>query len=390
MSRITNFFSGIRVDATSPPPYLLRYRSSNFFIITTICIAVFSDIFLYGIIVPVIPFALESRVDVAPSSTQSYVSILLAVYGAALLVGSPVAGWYADNSSSRRLPLLAGLLALLGATVMLCFARTVALLVVGRILQGLSAAIVWTVGLALLVDTVGQKDIGQIVGYVSISMSLGVLLAPLLGGIVYEKAGYYPVFYMAFALLALDIILRMVLIEKKIARQWLDDDVDESTQVSLPSAEPHDAEKIGESTVVVSNAVISGNTVLGSVPETTDVESHPGARITPSEIPPPPIAKPSKWPPIVTLLRSRRLVAALWAWIVQGSLMTAFDSVIPLYVKDTFHVRTNPLLFPSASCISALMTCFSLSVPSFRSTKRIPLTFISGTPSAPASSFSPS
>jgi MFS family permease len=74
---------------------------------------------------------------------------------------SPLAGWYADRSSSTRAPLLIGLVALGGATVMLCLARTVALLVVGRILQGFSAAIVLMVGQALLVDTVGQKEIAR-------------------------------------------------------------------------------------------------------------------------------------------------------------------------------------------------------------------------------------
>lgn len=81
-----------------------------------------------------------------------------------MLVGSPLAGWFADNTGSRRLPLLIGLLALAGATLLLCLSRTVALLVLGRILQGLSAAVVWTVGLALMVDTVGQAAIGEMMG----------------------------------------------------------------------------------------------------------------------------------------------------------------------------------------------------------------------------------
>jgi predicted MFS family arabinose efflux permease len=44
---------------------------------------------------------------------------------------------------------------------MLCLARNISLLVIGRLLQGASASIVWTVGLALLVDTVGQNEIGE-------------------------------------------------------------------------------------------------------------------------------------------------------------------------------------------------------------------------------------
>ncbi len=170
------------MDLNSPPPYLLRIRSSKIFIISTITTAVFTDIFLYGIIVPVIPFAIESRAGVAPSQVQSYVSVLLAVYGAGLLVLSPIVGWCADRSPSRRFPLLIGLLTLGGATVMLCLSRTVALLVVGRLLQGFSAAIVWVVGMALLVDTVGQKEIGETLG-VSLFRYLPFLSSSLFSGL---------------------------------------------------------------------------------------------------------------------------------------------------------------------------------------------------------------
>lgn len=68
-------------------------------------------------------------------------------------------GRCADRSKSRRS--LLGLVAFWGATVMVCLARIVALLVVGQTLQGCSGAIIWTVGETLLVNTVGQKDIDQ-------------------------------------------------------------------------------------------------------------------------------------------------------------------------------------------------------------------------------------
>lgn len=318
MGRFKNFLTA-RVEKGSPPPLLLRLRSSKAFILTTICIAVFTDIFLYGIIVPVIPFALSSRASIDPSSVQRWVSVLLAVYGAALLVGSPLAGWCADWSSSRRLPLLGGLVTLAGATVMLCLARTLALLVVGRMLQGFSAAIVWTVGQALLVDTVGQKEIGQTLGWVSLSMTMGMLVAPLLGGVVYEKAGYYPVFYMAFALVALDIFLRLALIEKKLARQW--------GMKEVP-VQPHGASimEAAERDVVTSPepALDESEREEEEAPEPVMVEAQ-------SDI--------SHWklPTIFLLLKSLRLLTALWGCVVQGSLMSAFDSVVPLYVQKVFH-----------------------------------------------------
>src|SRR5579871_2534729 len=73
------------------PPWLLRYRSSKSFIIATVTAAVFTvrypyyssnklldklfssngqDIFLYAVIVPVIPFALQHRVNIAPSQGE--------------------------------------------------------------------------------------------------------------------------------------------------------------------------------------------------------------------------------------------------------------------------------------------------------------------------------
>ena len=88
------------------------------------------------------------------------------------------------------MPLLIGLVVLGGATVLLCLATSFAMMIASRVLQGLSAAVVWTVGLALLADTVGDR-IGQALGYVSISMSAGILVAPMIGGIVYAKSGYY-------------------------------------------------------------------------------------------------------------------------------------------------------------------------------------------------------
>ena len=98
--------------------------------------------FLYGVIVPVIPFAIRSRSNVEENRVQYWVSVLVAVYGASLLAFSPICGWLADRGSSRRSPLLLGLFVLLGATVLLNVGNSIGVLIVGRILQGASAAVV--------------------------------------------------------------------------------------------------------------------------------------------------------------------------------------------------------------------------------------------------------
>lgn len=152
-------------------PLGLGWRSSSFFIVSTVGVGLFTDLFLYGLVVPVLPFVLHDRIHIEPSQIQSYVSGLLAAYAGASVLFSPLAGVIADRGSSRQLPFLLGLAALLVATLLLLLGRTVAILALARVLQGISAAVVWTVGLALVLDTVGPKNLGKTIG--SVRLLLG-------------------------------------------------------------------------------------------------------------------------------------------------------------------------------------------------------------------------
>ena len=106
---------------------------------------------------------------------------------------------------------------LFGATLILWFASSIPAQVFGRILQGITSCVVWTTGLAVLVDTVGQKHIGEYMGYVGIALNAGSILAPLLGGIVFAKAGYDAVFGLVTGVVVLDILLRVLMVEKSIS-----------------------------------------------------------------------------------------------------------------------------------------------------------------------------
>ena len=109
---------------------------------------------------------LQDRVGIPSEKVQSYTSALLAAYGGASVVCSPLAGLLADRLSTRQAPFLAGLTALLVATIMLFWGKTLAILIVARLLQGVSAAFVWTIGLALCLETVGPENLGKTIGSV--------------------------------------------------------------------------------------------------------------------------------------------------------------------------------------------------------------------------------
>jgi len=306
------------------PPAFLAFRSSRLFLVTSVSAAVFTDLFLYGIVVPVLPFALTTRVGIKPEDVQTWVSILLAVYGAALLAASPVCGWLADRTESRRAPLLGGLFALAGSTVLLTVGNSIGILVAGRVLQGLSAGVVWVVGLALLVDTVGSAEIGEAMGYVGMAMSLAVLVAPLLGGVVFDKAGYDAVFAMGYALIGLDVVMRVFMVEKKIAKRWVKEEEIQEAEIETSAVRQKDTDGIT------------------SLPKEKEPSSE---ELKKQDTPPLEPANPdapgaTSWtkrlPPLFLLLTSRRLLASLWGCLIQASLLTSFDAILPIFVRDTF------------------------------------------------------
>lgn len=176
-------------------------------------------------------------------------------------------------------------------------------MLIGRILQGASAAVVWTVGLALMADTVRPTEIGQMVSWVSLSLTLAELAGPLLGGIVFNKGGYFPVFYMSFGMILIDIIMRALLVEKKIAKKWL---------VTEEAPPVNDMSRPFQSPIITSTA-----------------ETHQSTNGKSST--------PKNRYPIMILLSSRRLWSALGLSLFQCVLLTAFEATLPLRVAEVFH-----------------------------------------------------
>ncbi|KAJ5506876.1 Tetracycline resistance protein TetA/multidrug resistance protein MdtG [Penicillium expansum] len=298
-------------------PKFVELRSSKWFIMFVVAFATGTDIFMYGLIVPVTPTALKDRVGISEGKIQSWTSILLALYSAALLAFAPVVGYIADRFESRRWPLLVGLIALAAATALLCVGTNIALWIVGRLFQGAAAAVVWTAGLALMVDTVGKDDLGQAIGYVSMAISVGTLAGPLLGGVVYENGGYYAVFGLAFAFIVLDIILRLLLIERRHAIKWL---APEMTPLSVNGDQSTEKK--------------SAQTSEPPTPLTNGSEPSEPSENRESQPPSPPSR--SAFGRIVILLSSPRLVVSVWGYFILSIVLTSFDSVLPLFVQETF------------------------------------------------------
>jgi MFS family permease len=84
----------------SSPPKGLKWRSNTYFIVFTVGLSAFTDLFLYGLIVLVMPFMLKDRINMPDIEIQSTISNILAVDAAASVAASPVAGILADKFSN--------------------------------------------------------------------------------------------------------------------------------------------------------------------------------------------------------------------------------------------------------------------------------------------------
>ena len=90
----TLLFDNCSISMTPSPPLGLNWRSSTSFILLTVAIGLFTDLFLYGLVVPVLPFILTSRLHVPSSQIQSHVSVLLAAYAGARSSSPLSRGWW--------------------------------------------------------------------------------------------------------------------------------------------------------------------------------------------------------------------------------------------------------------------------------------------------------
>ncbi|WP_005032015.1 MFS transporter [Holophaga foetida] len=183
---------------------LLRPRTSALVVVSA---ALFTDTLLYYLLVPLLP--IYSR-DFGFSQMQ--LGLLFGSYSAALLLGTLPLGRLGDRFG-RRYTMLWGLVGLGGTTLLFAFSRSFWLLLVARVLQGLSATATWTSGMALMADHWPSEHRGKAMSTCFAFANLGVFLGPPIAGFLAEHFGLRAPFLLAGGLAILDALARAFLLE---------------------------------------------------------------------------------------------------------------------------------------------------------------------------------
>ena len=206
------------------------------------------------------------------------------------------------------------------------------LLAVARSLQGASAGTVFTVALSLLVAGIDRDEVGGWIGLVFSGMTAGLTFAPMVGGIIYARAGYFAVFAVALVVIAVPFVLCLLYVDPKRKQQSRKGEEAQRDYGTISHGQPR-----GQ----VSSDTSADNRMQECEDEESPFINGPSrSKVTKSDKE---RSFLDRYFPSATLLllSSPRVSAALYGTLVQVSLLTSFDGILPLFVHRTFNWKSS-------------------------------------------------
>lgn len=155
----------------------------------------------FGIVIPALPlFAKGSNIG----ATNEQLAWIVSIYSLVQFVFSPLLGRLSDRIGRR--PVLA--ISILGTAfgfLVIGFAATVTMILVGRIIDGISGGNIST-AMACIADSTTKEERSRSMGMVGAAFGLGFVIGPALGGWLLHFGVSVP-FYFAAALALINAIL---------------------------------------------------------------------------------------------------------------------------------------------------------------------------------------
>jgi DHA1 family tetracycline resistance protein-like MFS transporter len=177
--------------------------------IFTVIFVVAIDAIGIGLIFPILPSLLEELTGSGEISTTY--GIILAAYAAMQFIFSPILGILSDRFGRRPVMILS----LAGAAIdylIMAFTPLLAVLVVGRIIAGITSANMSVAG-AYIADITEEKDRAQRFSWMSAAFGIGFIVGPILGGFLSTWWLHAP--FLAAALLnGLNLLLVLTVVKE--------------------------------------------------------------------------------------------------------------------------------------------------------------------------------
>ena len=165
-------------------------------------------ILFWGAFIAINAFLINYLVDVIRMSqedAQSFYGTIKVILGVALILMALASGWLSDKFGRKPVMLIAGLVAFVGAALLL-FVRDRTLIIVAGGIIGMGIGAFLTANWALATDIVPQAEAARYLGIANIATCIGSGVARLLGGVLIDpinkllgssSLGYLSLFILA-------------------------------------------------------------------------------------------------------------------------------------------------------------------------------------------------
>jgi EmrB/QacA subfamily drug resistance transporter len=124
----------------------------------------------------------------------------------AAAVALPISGWLADKYGAQKI-LITSMICFAASSIGCGFAQSLTQLVVGRIFQGASIAMLVPVGRLVLLRTTPRSELVGALSILTIPPVVGPLIGPLLGGLIVTYFNWRWIFFINIPIAAICIVL---------------------------------------------------------------------------------------------------------------------------------------------------------------------------------------
>ncbi|PVU94788.1 hypothetical protein BB561_002250 [Smittium simulii] len=223
------------------------FLSTRAAVLVLVCISLLVDVGIYGFIVPALPEILQGEFK----ASESLNGFFVALYGLGVLIGAPTSSYLSDKYKKRKLPMEIGFIILAVSSLGIGYSTNIAQAFISRAGQGVASGIIWSIGLACVIDIYTSDKLDAPISIVYSGFTMGALGGPILGGVVYKYFGRKGMGYFMFGASIAILVLRFFIPDSKDLRiilaldQQLKEQETNNTQPPLnplPEDSPNDNE----------------------------------------------------------------------------------------------------------------------------------------------------
>ncbi|WP_066363842.1 DHA2 family efflux MFS transporter permease subunit [Herbidospora mongoliensis] len=144
-------------------------------------------------------------------ATLSTIEWVTTGYLLAVALAIPLAGWAMTRFGAKRMWLL-GLTVFLAGSTLAAFAWNAESLIAFRILQGLGGGMVDPIMMTVVAGAAGPARIARVMGLISIPITLGPVVGPIVGGLILENLSWQWMFLVNIPFALAAIVLALVVL----------------------------------------------------------------------------------------------------------------------------------------------------------------------------------